>query len=70
MTRTEIEEALDAEKLEVAMANGGWWKARRNGKTKLWKSRPDEFRIPVKAGLRSCGQITHESIPGDHFRVK
>lgn len=24
---------------------------RRNGQTKLWKTRPDEFRTPVKYGL-------------------
>ncbi len=24
---------------------------RRNGKTKRWKSRPDQFRIPVKYGM-------------------
>ena len=30
---------------------------RRNGKTETWKTRPDDFRIPVKHGLKSCGQI-------------
>lgn len=32
---------------------------RRNGATQTWKTRPDEFRIPVKYGLRSTGQIRH-----------
>lgn len=31
---------------------------RRNGKTKLWKTRPNEFRIPVKRGLYEYGYIT------------
>lgn len=31
---------------------------RRNGKTQTWVTRPDEFRIPVKYGLRNYGQIT------------
>lgn len=31
---------------------------RRNGQTQLWKTRPDDFRIPVKYGLRDCGAIT------------
>ena len=35
---------------------------RRNGATKTWKTRPGEFRIPVKAGLKSCGEVTHTSL--------
>lgn len=36
----------------------GCEKWRRNGATKTWKTRPDEFRIPVKHGLRDHGYIT------------
>lgn len=32
---------------------------RRNGATQTWKTRPGEFRIPVKYGLRSYDQIHH-----------
>lgn len=32
---------------------------RRNGATQTWKTRPDDFRIPVKWGLRDYFQITH-----------
>ena len=32
---------------------------RRNGKTKVWKTRPGEFQIPVKHGLHDYGYITH-----------
>jgi hypothetical protein len=28
-------------------------RARRNGKTKTWKTRPNLFKIPVKYGLRT-----------------
>ena len=43
------------------MNNGHWWTIRRNGKTQLWKSRAEEFRIPIKAGFRSYGELTHHS---------
>ena len=29
-------------------------RARVNGKIKLWKTRPNEFRLPMKHGLRNC----------------
>lgn len=73
MTMQEIERLLDAGGLEVRASNGNYWKLRRNGRTQTWKTRPGEFRIPVKAGLRATGAITHESIIGDggdfEFRV-
>ena len=31
---------------------------RRNGKTKLWKTRPTEFQVPIKHGLRAYAYIT------------
>lgn len=33
-------------------------RCRANGKVKLWKTRPTEFRLPVKYGLRECFYIT------------
>lgn len=62
MTGWEIEAALDQGRVEAHMANGNWWRVRRNGQTKTWKTRPGEFRIPVKAGLRACGYITHTNM--------
>ena len=32
---------------------------RRNGRTQLWVTRPEDFRIPVKFGMYGYGQITH-----------
>lgn len=43
---------------------------RRNGATQLWKTRPADFRVPVKYGLYAYGQIWHTDahlfhVPGD-----
>jgi len=70
MTRKEADDALDGHRLYAVMSNGRHWLARRNGATKVWKTRPSEYRIPVKAGLRSYGYITDESVLGEHFVVK
>jgi len=32
---------------------------RRNGATKTWKTRPNDFRVPIKHGLYEYGQIIH-----------
>lgn len=34
-------------------------RARINGRPKLWKTRPEEFRLPMKWGLKTCFYITH-----------
>lgn len=63
-TLQEVETALDGGRL-YGCANSNravWWKLRRNGQTKKWKTRPDDFRIPVKMGLRTCGQVTPDTI--------
>lgn len=54
--RIEIETALEAGKLWCLIGNSNYWKCRRNGKTKI-KTRNQEFRIPIKAGLRATGSI-------------
>jgi len=33
--------------------------ARVSGKVQTWKTRPGEFRVPVKYGLYEHGEITH-----------
>jgi hypothetical protein len=43
------------------MNSGRYWKLRRNGQTKTWKTRPHDFRIPVKAGLKACAYLTQDS---------
>ncbi len=39
---------------------------RRNGATKTWKTRPDEFRIPVKFGLRGYSYLEPADLPYVH----
>jgi hypothetical protein len=31
---------------------------RRNGSTQVWKTRPGEFRVPIKYGMRGYSQLT------------
>jgi photosystem II stability/assembly factor-like uncharacterized protein len=68
----EIERALAQGLLKVLAPNGNFWSTRRNGATQTWKTRPGEYRIPLKAGFRSYGEITHKTIvgrPGDGHNV-
>jgi len=39
-------------------AGGSPARCRVNGKCKTWKTRPEDFRLPVKYGLRTCFYIT------------
>ena len=64
----DAEAALDQGKLFAEMTGGKFWLARRNGKTQTWKTRPFDFRIPVKCGLRSCGQLTPYTLA--YFRIE
>lgn len=34
---------------------------RRNGQTQIWKTRPDHFRVPIKYGMYSYHEITHDT---------
>jgi hypothetical protein len=34
---------------------------RRNGATQTWKTRPTEFRVPIKYGLYQYGEVTHDN---------
>ena len=42
-------------------ADGSAVRVRVSGRCKTWKTRPDEFRLPVKYGLRESLAITHEN---------
>jgi hypothetical protein len=39
-------------------ADGTPARCRVNGKCKTWKTRPNEFSLPVKYGLKQCFYIT------------
>jgi hypothetical protein len=62
--RITLEQAIDRGNVWALMRNGRWWRVRRNGATQLWKTRPDEYSIPIKAGLRFYTRITHRDIVG------
>jgi len=64
MTLKEIESALDSGRISMRMGNGNLWRARRNGATKLWKTRPGEFRIPIKVGFNLFDYINENSVIG------
>lgn len=38
-------------------ADGTPVRARRNGRTQIWKTRPGAFSIPVKYGMSTCFRI-------------
>lgn len=64
-TAEAIGHMLDRHMICAAMHGGAWYRARRNGATKTWKTRPGEFRIPIKAGFKACGYIEHNNLA--HF---
>ena len=39
---------------------------RRNGVTQTWVTRPNDFRVPVKYGLKCYSQITQENMAKFH----
>lgn len=48
-------------------ADGSCQRWRRNGKTQTWKTRPEDFRVPIKYGLRGFSAIEKSS--ADLFHV-
>jgi len=42
-------------------ADGTDLRVRRNGKTQTWKTRPGDFRVPVKYGLKECLYIDQDT---------
>lgn len=75
MKLAEIEQALSDGRVFARIINGRqvrYWRVRRNGRTQTWKTRPGEFRIPVVAGLRAYGEITHRSRfgPDGDFKIE
>ena len=42
-------------------ADGSAVRCRVNGKCKTWKTRPDDFQLPVKYGLKTCFYITQDN---------
>lgn len=42
-------------------ADGTCMRYRRNGQTKTWQTRPGDYRMPVKHGMRDYAQITPDN---------
>lgn len=42
-------------------ADGTPLRCRVNGNCKIWKTRPEDFRLPVKHGLKDCFYITPQN---------
>lgn len=42
-------------------SDGSAVRARVNGKCKVWKTRPTEFQLPMKHGLRDCFYLTQRN---------
>ena len=61
LSLAEIEDKLMLQKVFIRTDKGSLWKLRRNGATKLWKTRSGEFRIPVKFGWKYFGYITQDN---------
>jgi hypothetical protein len=57
ITRSNVNQFLDAGRIETKMSNGAWWRIRRNGQTKYWKRQPARVRVPFKAGMYLYGAI-------------
>lgn len=56
-----VGEYLDAGLISAKMANGNWWKCRRNGATKTWVRTPGRFRIPISMGIYHHDYLTNET---------
>ena len=65
VTFDNVEAVLDAGELFCAMNTGRWWKVRRNGATKRWKTRPKDIRIPIKFGFKQTAWLTDEHFNED-----
>jgi len=46
--------------------DGSCQRWRRNGKTQFWKTRPEDFRVPIKYGLRRYSAIERHNAEQFH----
>lgn len=61
MNTRHIHTATQFEHKTLKNSDGSRLRARRNGATKTWKTRPGDFRIPFKHGLYDYGYITQDN---------
>ena len=62
-------QALGADMFHVER-NGKCYRWRRNGATKLWRTRPLEFRIPIKHGLYAYDYVTERDLGRDDMHTE
>ena len=67
ITKTQAMTAQHFEMVNHNNADGTPVRWRRNGATKTWKTRPNDFRIPVKYGLYEFGYI--DEVNASEYRV-
>lgn len=61
------EQAMNAKRfthVTIKNADGTALRVRANGKCKTWKTRPNDFCLPIKYGLYAYGYITQDSANG------
>ena len=61
ITRRQAMTAQNFEMVNHNNADGIPVRWRRNGATKVWKTRPADFRMPVKHGLKDYGYIDNDN---------
>lgn len=61
VTKDEALVARFFEHVELKNADGSAVRCRATGKCKTWKTRPDEFKLPVKYGLYHSFYINEEN---------
>lgn len=49
------------EHVRLKNSDGSPRRCRVNGQLKVWKTRPNEFKLPVKHGLYTCFYITQDN---------
>lgn len=61
LTRAHIESALDNGQLYWWRGADKFYLCRRIGRTQLWVTRPDEWRVPTKAMFKSYPKLNNHS---------
>lgn len=56
---TEREFYINTSQFPVRQSKVDCWRA--NGKCQTWKTRPEEFKLPIKFGLYSYGYLTNNN---------
>jgi hypothetical protein len=61
VTKEQAMTKRDFEHTTLRDSQGNWVRCRATGKCQTWKTRPEDFKLPVKYGLRDSFYITNEN---------